>query len=110
MLELHIKDAMQPEIVLGQQILVLGQNSGSAQPIELMHDFAQQGDLYPMVSIGMFEMANQQLPWTLQISLPHNISPADSGGDDTRRLGLKLQTVRLIRQNQTSDLTAGAQP
>jgi hypothetical protein len=56
--------------------------------------------------MGLLNMPNQQLPWTLQISLPHNISPADSGGDDTRRLGIKLQAVRLIRQHPMADLVA----
>jgi hypothetical protein len=105
-LELQIKDAMQPEIVLGQQISVLGQTSESTEPLELVHEFAEQGGLYPVVSMGLLNMPNQQLPWTLQISLPHNISPADSGGDDTRRLGIKLQAVRLIRQHPMADLVA----
>jgi chemotaxis protein histidine kinase CheA len=106
MLELHIKDAMQPEIVLGQQISVLGQSSESAEPTELVHEFAEHGNLYPMVSMAMLDIPKQQLPWTLQISIPHNISPADSGGDDTRRLGIKLQAIRLIRQHPMADLAA----
>jgi hypothetical protein len=105
MLELHVKDAMQPEIVLGQQVFVVSRNADSVEPVELVHEFAEQGDLYPMVSMGLLELTHQQLPWTLQISLPHNVSPADSGSNDTRRLGIKLQAIRLIRQNATSDAT-----
>lgn len=101
-LELHIHDAMQPDIVLGQQLYVLGQGA-EAEPVELVHNFGRQAELYPMVSVGVLDLKASTTPWALQLALPHNVCPAEAGGDDTRRLGLKLQAVRLVRQEILSN-------
>ena len=61
-------------------------------------DFSQDSSLYPMVSSGAFDLATQHHSWVLQMSLPGNHCPAEAGGNDTRRLGLKLKTLRLSRQ------------
>lgn len=97
-MELHIKDAMQPDIVLGQQVCVLADGECAAQPVGLAHNFSAEADLYPVISVGVVDLKARTKPWKLQLELQHNDCPADSGGDDTRRLGLKLQAVRLIRQ------------
>jgi hypothetical protein len=96
-LELYIQDAMQPDIVLGQELSVVGQGTDTER-IELVHNFAQQDDLYPMVSVGVLDLQATTTPWALRLALPHNLCPAESGGDDTRHLGLKLQAVQLTRQ------------
>ena len=95
--ELMIQDAMQPEIVVGMQLGVVS-DVGSVQSLDLVHDFSQDSSLYPMVSSGAFDLATQHHSWVLQMSLPGNHCPAEAGGNDTRRLGLKLKTLRLSRQ------------
>lgn len=97
-IELAIQGAMQPEIVVGMQLSIGVSGVGGVQSVDLVHDFSQDGGLYPMVSKGAFDLAEQHHPWVLQLSLPGNQCPAEAGGNDTRRLGIKLQALRLNRQ------------
>ena len=103
-LELHIKDAMHPNFVLDMQVSAIADDTTATQTIELVHDFANhnEGALYPVVSAGEFTLAGFDAPWALNINLPSTVCPADTGGDDTRRLSIKLQAVRLVRQKQVA--------
>lgn len=98
LLELHIADAMAPELVADMQ-LVAQLNDGQILPVSLVHEFGAAERMYPMASAGIMELpANVQGGWQLKLVLPHVVSPAVLGGDDTRELGLRLQGVRLSLQ------------
>jgi hypothetical protein len=95
--ELHIADAMAPELVANLQ-LTAQLETGQVLPIDLVHEFGPADGLYPMVSTGLLNLPATQSGWRLCLALPEVISPAAQGGDDTRHLGLRLQGVRLSLQ------------
>lgn len=98
LLELHIADAMAPELVADMQ-LVAQLDDGQVLPVSLVHEFGAAEGMYPMASAGILELpASVQGGWQLKLVLPHVVSPAEQGGDDTRELGLRLQGVRLSLQ------------
>jgi hypothetical protein len=67
--------------------------------LSLVHEFGAAESMYPMASAGILELpANVQGSWQLKLVLPHVVSPAGLGGDDTRELGVRLQGVRLSLQ------------
>ena len=96
--ELHIADAMSPELVAGTQLQAhLGE--GQTLAVELVHEFGAATGLYPMVSAGVLQLPDGvQGSWQLRLVLPEVISPANLGGNDTRQLGLRLQGLRLSQQ------------
>ena len=96
-LELHLADAMQPELVSGMTVQAVRPDGALIQPIELLHEFGTGPTPYPMVSIGSVELPTLDGPWLLQLNLPFNVSPGEIGGADTRRLGLRVQGIRLCR-------------
>ncbi len=96
--ELDIVDAMDLEIVRGLQLQALGQNHGLSLELPL------SGQHYPATSYATLEISAaaaaeqaQQQAWSLGLHMPHLVCPADSGGQDTRQLGLRLRSVRLQR-------------
>lgn len=98
LVELHIADAMSPELVAGTQ-LQAQLSDGQTLPVELVHEFGAATGLYPMVSAGVLQLPEGvQGSWQLKLVLPEVISPANQGGDDTRQLGLRLQGLRLSQQ------------
>lgn len=98
LVELHIADAMSPELVAGTQ-LQAQLSDGQTLPVELVHEFGAATGLYPMVSAGVLQLPDGvQGSWQLKLVLPEVISPAKQGGDDTRQLGLRLQGLRLSQQ------------
>jgi hypothetical protein len=98
LLELHIADAMAPELVADMQ-LVAQLDDGQVLPLSLVHEFGAAEGMYPMASAGMLELpANVQGGWQLKLVLPYVACPAELGGNDTRQLGLRLQGVRLSLQ------------
>ena len=98
LLELHIADAMSPELVADMQ-LVAQLDDGQVLPVSLVHEFGAAEGMYPMASAGILELpASVQGGWQLKLVLPHVVSPAEQGSDDTRELGLRLQGVRLSLQ------------
>jgi len=105
LVELHIADAMAPELVAGLQ-LVAQLSDGQSLPVELVHEFGTAPSLYPMVSAGMLTLsASVQVSWHLQLLLPQVISPAEHGSSDTRQLGLRLQGLRLSLQQSENPET-----
>jgi hypothetical protein len=93
--ELHLADAIQPELVSGLVVQALRDDGSAIQTIELLHEFGAGACLYPMVSLGELTLPAIDTPWSLRLTLPFNQSPADQGGVDTRRLGLRVQGLRL---------------
>lgn len=103
LVELHIADAMAPELVAGLQ-LTAHLNDGQVIELEMVHEFGSAENLYPMVSSGLLQLPDTKEAWHLRMVLPEIVSPAIArGGDDTRLLGLRIQGVRLSLQltNQT---------
>jgi len=96
-LELHLADAIEPEVVAGLQAKAVWAN-GDRTPVDLVHEFGAGGGLYPMVSIGMFELPHTTEAWQLQLQLPYNVCLAERGGNDSRRLGIRVQGLRLSLQ------------
>jgi hypothetical protein len=98
LVELHIADAMSPELVAGTQ-LQAQLSDGQTLTVELVHEFGPAPGLYPMVSAGFLQLPDGlQGSWQLNLELPEVISPANLGGDDNRQLGLRLQGLRLSQQ------------
>jgi hypothetical protein len=108
LLELHIADAMAPELVADMQ-LVAQLDDGQVLPLALVHEFGAVPSLYPMVSVAELQLlASVQGCWHLNLVLPHVVCPADQGGGDTRQLGLRLQGLRLSpQQYDVLDQTVG---
>lgn len=94
-LELHLADAIQPELVSGLVVEATRDDGSAIQAIELLHEFGAGASLYPMVSLGELTLPALEAPWSLRLTLPYNQSPAEQGGADTRRLGLRVQGLRL---------------
>jgi hypothetical protein len=95
LVEMHIADAMSPELVAGTQ-LQAQLSDGQTLPVELVHEFGAATGLYPMVSAGVLQLPEGvQGSWQLKLVLPEVISPAEHGESDTRQLGLRLQGLRL---------------
>ena len=98
LLELHIADAMAPELVADMK-LVAQLADGQELPLSLVHEFGAANGIFPMVSAGVLQLpANLLGQWQLNLVLPHVVCPAEQGGDDTRQLGLRLQGLRLSLQ------------
>jgi hypothetical protein len=98
LVELHIADAMSPEVVAGMQ-LHAQLSDGQSLPVELVHEFGAAPGMYPMLSAGVLHLPDGlQGSWQLNLVLPEVISPAEHGGSDTRQLGLRLQGLRLSQQ------------
>lgn len=98
LVELHIADAMAPELVAGLQ-LTAHLNDGQVLELEMVHEFGPAENLYPMVSSGLLQLPDTKEAWHLRMELPEIVSPAFArGGDDTRLLGLRIQGVRLSLQ------------
>ena len=102
LLELHIADAMAPEMVAGLQLSAVLAN-GETVPVELVHEFGPAESLYPMVSAGMLSLPATHADWQLRLALPEVISPDAHGGNDTRQLGLRLQGLRLSQHAQATE-------
>lgn len=102
LLELHIADAMAPELVAGLQLSVV-LCDGETVPVEMVHEFGPAESLYPMVSAGMLSLPATHGGWQLRLALPEVISPAAHGGNDTRHLGLRLQGLRLTRRAHAAE-------
>jgi hypothetical protein len=107
LLELHIADAMAPELVAGLQLSAVLAD-GETVPVELVHEFGPAESLYPMVSAGVLSLPATHGGWQLRMALPEVISPDAHGGNDSRHLGLRLQGLR-ISQHTKAALDAEAQ-
>jgi chemotaxis protein histidine kinase CheA len=98
LLELHIADAMAPELVADMK-LVAQLADGQELPLSLVHEFGAANGIFPMVSAGVLQLpANLLGQWQLNLVLPQVVCLAEQGGEDTRQLGLRLQGLRLSLQ------------
>ena len=94
-LALTTVDVMQPSILLGLTIKAV--LAGTPQPpVPLVHGLQADNPTYPSISTCEITLPHNADTWQLQLTLPHNICPADIGRDDRRRLGLRLQSLRII--------------
>ena len=102
LLELHIADAMDPDLVASMQLTAQFED-GTHTLVDLVHEFGAAPSLYPMVSTGLLQLPACGGSWKLHMVLPRVICPADQGGSDTRSLGLRLQGVRLSLQANSAE-------
>jgi hypothetical protein len=102
LLELHIADAMAPELVAGLKLSAVLAD-GETVPVELLHEFGPAESLYPMVSAGVLSLPATHGGWQLRLALPEVISPDAHGGNDSRQLGLRLQGLRLSQHAQATE-------
>ena len=102
LLELHIADAMDPDLVASMQLTAQFED-GTHTLVDLVHEFGAAPNLYPMVSTGLLQLPACGGSWKLHMVLPRVICPADQGGSDTRSLGLRLQGVRLSLQANSAE-------
>ncbi len=99
--ELHISDAMAPELV-ADMLLFAQEADGQTFPLELMHEFGTAAGMFPMISAGIIQIPVSDKAWRLKIVLPKVICPAENGGGDNRKLGLRMQGIRLTLQQPPS--------
>ena len=102
LLELHIADAMDPDLVASMQLTAQFED-GTHTPVDLVHEFGAAPNLYPMVSTGLLQLPACGGSWKLHLALPRVVCPADQGGSDTRSLGLRLPGVRLSLQANSAE-------
>ncbi|MDP2370552.1 hypothetical protein [Rhodoferax sp.] len=92
-LSLEVVDAMHPDIVQNMEFEALGQSARFE--IESLTPDAD----YPLVCKARLCIAadTPPVPWHISLRFTHLVSPAESGGDDHRRLAIRLQTLRLSK-------------
>ncbi len=78
MLELHIADAMDPDLVANMQLTAQFED-GTHTPVDLVHEFGAAPNLYPMVSTGLLQLPACDGSWKLHLVLPRVVCPARGG-------------------------------
>jgi hypothetical protein len=94
-LEMDVMDAMDNAIVADAQVEIQGRRHSLS-----IEYFGGEGR-FPALCAAPIEIQRSAAaePLLLKLHLPRTISPRSSGGEDERELGLRLQHVRLIRED-----------
>jgi hypothetical protein len=84
---LDVVDAMKPEILANMHASV------NDTPVPL----TRKGDRYPALIAGQFYADDVAADgkWRLRLEFPHVVSPSAGGSDDTRRLAIRVRSVKL---------------
>ena len=94
-LQLCVVDAMDPEILSGMKVAFNGVPINLNIPAE---------NAYPQLIDAEFTVDESDLSprWEFALQFPRLVSPADSGGEDFRRLAVRLASLRLCQQDETA--------
>ncbi|MEP7302696.1 MAG: hypothetical protein ABI699_14345 [Caldimonas sp.] len=85
-IQLHIVDAMQPEILLGMELSL----NGVRVETEVLFDG------YPALVLGNVLVATGDRPlWQLEMRFAKVVSPSERGGEDERQLAVRLRSATL---------------
>jgi hypothetical protein len=93
LVEIEIVGAIDEDLVGAVEVFT--ENGFVAAPNLQDSSFSAHGLLVFTLLTGCEAATN---PWKFSIRVPRTLSPSDFGGDDYRMLGLRIRTIRFVRE------------